>query len=55
MSALIAQPKFGRACVQLNWSINTDPQQQEAASPLVLWSGYFQRYAVPKQRRCLFA
>jgi hypothetical protein len=28
----------------LNWSANTDPQLQEAASPLVLRSGYLQRY-----------
>jgi hypothetical protein len=27
-----------------NKSANTDPQQQEAASPQVLRSGYLQRY-----------
>ena len=28
-----------------NWSANTDPQLQEAASPQVLRSGCLQRYA----------
>jgi hypothetical protein len=28
-----------------NWSLDTDPQLQEAASPQVLWSGQLQRYA----------
>ena len=26
-----------------NWSIDADPQLQEAASPQVLWTGHFQR------------
>jgi hypothetical protein len=28
---------------RFNWSANTDPQQQEAAPPQVLWSGCLQR------------
>lgn len=29
----------------VNKSANTDPQQQEAASPQLLWSGCLQRWA----------
>ncbi len=29
--------------MRLNMSIDTDPRQQEAAPPRVLWSGHFRR------------
>jgi hypothetical protein len=32
-----------------NKSLDTEPQQQEAASPRVLWSGQLQRYVALKQ------
>jgi hypothetical protein len=38
-------PLFSPARPVYNWSLDTDPQLQEAASPQVLWSGQLQRYA----------
>ena len=35
-----------------NKSANTDPQQQEAASPHMLWAGCLQRYAFQQMEIC---
>jgi hypothetical protein len=32
-----------RVAASSNWSLDTDPQQQEAAPPQMLWSGQLQR------------
>jgi hypothetical protein len=37
------QHRGGASTASHNKSANTDPQQQEAASPQMLWSGYLQR------------
>jgi hypothetical protein len=34
-----------------NWSVNTDPQLQEAASPQLLRSGHLQRLRVCKKEK----
>jgi hypothetical protein len=43
MRACPAPASFAFHRGSYNWSANTDPQLQGAASPRVLWSGYLQR------------
>jgi hypothetical protein len=38
-------PASSAFTLRSNWSVDTDPQLQEAASPRVLRSGHLQRYA----------
>jgi carbonic anhydrase len=42
--AVAGNKRFARVKQSPNKSANTDPQQQKAASPRVLWSGCLQRY-----------